>query len=579
MTDLARETVEDFDARLPAGADDSFIRRAVRTVFSFDPYDLASLVLLAVLLGLVAATFRDYAITNDEWIQHRYGELIVAYYQSGFTDRSVFALDNLYLYGGLFDVVAVLLGHVTAMDVFDLRHLMCGTIGVAGLGAAIATARMIGGARAGLIAGVALAVCGSWYGTMFHHSKDVPLAAAMAGALYFLMRAARDLPRPRPRHVAGFGLLTGAALGVKVLGLLLVGYVGVAILLSMSAPMWQAPRPAGRFIWRSLLRMIPALAIAYAIMIVTWPWSALSPLNPIRGLFSFAEFHYNIRTVLDGTVYRMATIPRLYVPIYILIKLPLLMLTGAALAMMFAALTAFTKGTVARRTRCEIAMVAFAALFPVLCEVVAHGPAFCGLRHFLFVLPPLAVLAGVGLDLAVARLSDVRRWLGTAALAVMVAGFSWNAVTLYRLHPYEYLVFNPLVGGIEGASRRYAMDYWFTIMPEAVDGLEAYLAQIEPVASRDPNHSYSVAICGERAAFLKKARPHLHWAEVWETADFFIAPTHMNCDRDSNGKIVATVQRLGVPLGYVKDQRGTRRMAGPAGLPAHHTKSLVRVAP
>jgi hypothetical protein len=281
-------------------------------------------------------------------------------------------------------------------------------------------------------------------------------------------------------------------------------------------------------------------------------------------LFSFAEFHYNIRTVLDGTVYRMATIPRIYVPVYILIKLPLLMLAGAALAMIFAALPKLANGVVAYRARQEIGVVAVAALFPVLCEVILHGPAFCGLRHFLFVLPPLAILAGVGLDSLLKRVSGIRL-LAPVALAVVLVGFSWNAVTLYRLHPYEYLVFNPLVGGLEGASRRYATDYWFTIMPEAVDGLEAYLARTEPVESRDPNHSYSVAICGERASFLKKARPHLHWAEVWETADFFIAPTHMNCDRDSQGKIVATVRRLGVPLGYVKDQRPAKPTPGHSG--------------
>jgi len=281
-------------------------------------------------------------------------------------------------------------------------------------------------------------------------------------------------------------------------------------------------------------------------------------------LFSFAEFHYHIRTVLARTVSRMATIPRIYVPVYILIKLPLLMLAGAALAMIFAALPKLANGVVAYRARREIGVVAVAALFPVLCEVILHGPAFCGLRHFLFVLPPLAILAGVGLDSLLKRVSGIRL-LAPVALAVVLVGFSWNAVTLYRLHPYEYLVFNPLVGGLEGASRRYATDYWFTIMPEAVDGLEAYLARTEPVESRDPNHSYSVAICGERASFLKKAKPHLHWAEVWETADFFIAPTHMNCDRDSQGKIVATVRRLGVPLGYVKDQRPAKPTPGHAG--------------
>ena len=64
-----------------------------------------------------------------------------------------------------------------------------------------------------------------------------------------------------------------------------------------------------------------------------------------------------------------------------------------------------------------------------------------------------------------------------------------------------------------------------------------------------------MSFCGERAAFLKKAKPHLHWVQVWETADFLIAPIHMNCDYDSKGKIVATVQRMGVPIGFVKDQR------------------------
>ena len=32
---------------------------------------------------------------------------------------------------------------------------------------------------------------------MFNHTKDIPFAAAMMGATFFLLRAARDLPRPR----------------------------------------------------------------------------------------------------------------------------------------------------------------------------------------------------------------------------------------------------------------------------------------------------------------------------------------------------------------------------------------------
>jgi hypothetical protein len=554
MTDVARDLAGDVERLAPSDPRPR-LSRLYRMLAERDLCDLGSIVLLAVIAILVLATFRSYAITNDEWIQHRYGELIVAYYRSGFADRSLFDLYNLYLYGGLFDTAAVLLSHVVPMDVFDLRHLLSAAFGLGGLGAVLATARLIAGPRAGLLAGVALAVCGSWYGTMFHHTKDVPLAAAMAGAVYFLARAARDLPRPQLRHVIGFGVLTGMALGVKVLALLVVCYVPVAIVLNMPPRCYRASREAASFVGASLLRFVPALLIAYAIMIVTWPWSVLAPLNPIRGLISFGDFGYNIRTLLDGHVYRMATVPRWYVPTYLVIKVPLLMLAGTALALAFAAIPGLASETSSDRRRRDVALIGFVAFFPLICEAVAHGPAFCGLRHFLFVLPPLAVLTGVGLDAALSQATAWRRPLAAALMAVIVAGFSWNALTLYRLHPYEYIVYNPLVGGLSGASRRYAMDYWATMMPEAVDGLERYLAKTEPLASRDPHHTYTVAFCGERAAFVKKAKPHLHWAMVWETADFFIAPTHMNCDMDSQGKVVATVKRLGVPLGYVKDQR------------------------
>ena len=141
MTDLARERADGV-TRLRAGVTSSpWIARLIRTATRLDPFDAASLALLAVLFVLVLVTFRDYAITNDEWIQHRYGELIVAYYKSGFTDRSVFGLDNLYLYGGLFDIVAVLLSHVVALDAFDLRHLMCAMTGDAALDASLGIRR------------------------------------------------------------------------------------------------------------------------------------------------------------------------------------------------------------------------------------------------------------------------------------------------------------------------------------------------------------------------------------------------------------------------------------------------------
>src|SRR5580698_2175897 len=140
--------------------------KTTRWIARVDAYDVATVVLIAALVVLALCTFKDYAISNDEGVQHHYGELIIAYYASGFRDLGVFNFQNLYLYGGLFDIFAVWLSHLVPINPYDLRHILCALIGIGGIGAAAATARLIAGPRAALIAAVALSVCGVWYGTM-----------------------------------------------------------------------------------------------------------------------------------------------------------------------------------------------------------------------------------------------------------------------------------------------------------------------------------------------------------------------------------------------------------------------------
>ncbi len=538
---------------LPAGI--------IRPLASFGSYDLVTRGLLLALAVAVVFTFRDYAISNDEGVQHHYGELIIAYYRSGFTIRDVFTFQNLYLYGGLFDIIAVVLAHFAPLDPYDLRHILCAMTGIGGIAASAATARLIAGPRAGLIAAVALTLCGVWYGAMFNDTKDIPFAAAMMGATFFLVRIARALPAPRGLDVAAFGLFAGAALGVRSLGLLMFVYLALAVILHM--PWREGGRPCAHLAGLSALRTLPALALAYLIMILVWPWAALSPLNPIRGLLAFSEFHYSIRTMFAGQTYEMANVPRIYVPGYLLIRVPLITLAGAFLAGVSLLLRPFERvGT--QRWR-DIAMISLAVFVPLASQVALRGPAFTGMRHFLFVLPPIATLAGVGFSrLLDAMKSQGRRLASHATVAVISACFLWDGTLLVRLHPYESLSYNALVGGLEGAFRRYDMDYWFNSMPEAIHLLETYLRTKKPLDDTEPLKDYSVAVCGERLTFDRTITlPQLKWdfRPRWEDSEFFIAPTHMNCDLDLDGEIVGTVERFGVPIAYVKDRRAILQRA------------------
>ena len=533
-----------------------------------DVFDFLTCIWIVAVAAVALFTVRDYAISNDEGVQHHYAQLILNYYSSGFVDRDLFAFHNLYLYGGLFDVVTLLLAKVIPLDPFELSHILCVLSGIGGIAASAATARIIAGSRAALIAAVALSLCGQWYGAMFNHTKDIPFAAAMMGATLVLVRATNRLPSPGSGDRLAFGLLTGAALGIRSLGLLLLAYLPLAILLKLPSLSWSDRGLAARFVVKSLAAMLPATALACLIMLISWPWAALSPLNPIRGLLAFSEFHYEIRTLFAGTAYQMADVPRWYVPVYILIKVPLVTLAGAAAAMIVALL----RGRLTTRQRRDAGLLALTVLVPLACQVALHGPAFTGMRHFLFLLPPLTALTGIGLNEALRWLNAQGRALAMGGVGVICACFLLEANNLYTLHPYENLSYNSLVGGIKGAYRNYDLDYWFNSMPEAIRDLEAYLREARPSARLAPPPAiYSVAVCGERLSFDRNVTlPQLRFdfRPEWRDSEFFVAPTNMNCDQDLDGDIVATVARAGVPIAYVKDRRSimnapTTTMASP----------------
>jgi hypothetical protein len=401
-------------------------------------------------------------------------------------------------------------------------------------------------------------VCGAWFGGMFNHTKDVTFASAMMGATFMMLRVTRELPRPRARDVVLAGVLTGAALGLRAYGLLLLVYGAFAVLLETTCRELGSSRDRRVFLAASLLAASPALLLAYLIMIAAWPWASLDFFNPVRGLFAFTHFQYPIRTLLAGQVYDMAEVPRWYVPAYLLIKLPLVVLAGSAFALLFALAPRLSRPVLPPRARREIVLVAFTSVFPLLAHAIVHGPAFTGARHFMFVVPALAVLAGIGCDTLMKRLEPWRPLAATGVGAVIAAMVSWNAVTLLRLHPYEYLFYNPLVGGLEGAAGRYATDYWVNMMPEAIRELDLYLARAEGQRWRSSG-PYYVAVCAERLQLEKVANPRIHWTDDWARADFFVSPTHMNCDRLLDGKVIVSITRLNALIGVVKDRRAITR--------------------
>ena len=98
---------------------------------------------------LIVLTFPEYGIIWDEEVQRQYGLLLLDYYASGLTDLSAFNYDNLYLYGGGFDMAGALLERVSPYGPYETRHLLGGMIGLLGMMGGWRLARLLGGERTG----------------------------------------------------------------------------------------------------------------------------------------------------------------------------------------------------------------------------------------------------------------------------------------------------------------------------------------------------------------------------------------------------------------------------------------------
>jgi|HubBroStandDraft_4_1064222.scaffolds.fasta_scaffold00434_3 hypothetical protein len=516
---------------------------------------LSAAVLIAVAV-LVFLTFTDYGVTWDEDVHNWYGVFALDYYLSLFADQRALHWLNLYNYGAAFDMIAAALNRFSPLGIYETRHLLNGMFGILGLMGCRKLGRVLGGTRAGFIALVFLLLTPNYYGQMFNNPKDIPFAVGGVWALYYMVRILPSLPRPPLRLLVKLGLAIGLALGVRVGGLLFLCYLG---LLLVSSAIWQAAIARQAVIavaagWTSLWRvLLPVTAVAFLVMMLFWPWGQQEPIqHSLRALAFFSHDSFPFYTLFDGRFLPASDLPWDYLPTYILLALPELILVMLIAAAPVALLWLLRRDLMHRREAVlGLFLLGFAIVFPVVYAIAIKAVLFDGMRHFIFALPPIAVAAALVGDRALSRLSGMP-YRQPVYAALGLYGIA-HIGTMVMLHPDQYVYYNAFVGGVEGAQRKFKLDYWANSYAEAVRGLEAYL-NAEYGADFE-EREFTVAVCGPPISARYFFPSNFRLIHQPNKADFFIAFTKDNCDRSLTGTPVYRVERMGALLSVVLDRR------------------------
>lgn len=529
---------------------DTPVRRSVERTCD----DLAILALIVVSI-VASLTLRDYGLGWDDYTHAEYADLLLKMFGSGFRDTGALSFANLYMYGGGFDMAAALLHKVIPLELFETRRLLGAIVGVIGLTVTWRLGRRVGGAVGGLATVLLLALCPTFYGHMFMNPKDAPFAVAMIILMLGLVRLAEEYPNPSPRTVLIIGIGAGCSIGCRILAGLTLIYAGIGFL-----PLWiedlrtNGLRESVHRLLHVLYVLLPGLALGYLIMGLIWPWSILEPANPIRALGYFSTFFEKPwKEMFDGAAISVPDMPWSYLPTLFALQLPevLLSLTFGGVVITIMSLS---RDSVPARRKTILLMLTFAAMLPLAIAMVKRPALYNGIRHFIFVIPPMTVLAGA----AFASLMDWLRVNHRGAQAAVVAVFSFGLMLplaeMIRLHPYQYTHFNYIAGTVRQADSLYMLDYWGLALKQASDALREQLVERQEHAPA--GHKWKVAVCGPQRPAQVALGPDFTIGWDSHAADFAMTLGEFYC-KGLTAPVIAEIKRDDVVFARVYDIRGS----------------------
>ena len=289
---------------------------------------------------------------------------------------------------------------------------------------------------------------------------------------------------------------------------------------------WPRPSPA----------TLAIVMLACAALAAFSPW----PVQSAQALFR-------------GEAVDLSDPPATYLPMLLGLKLPeiFLLLTLAGLVMAIAG--AARAGEPFQR-RAGLALAVLAVALPLALAMIVR-PAIAGIETYLFVLPPLALAAGIAAGWAMARVSPDDRRLRAVAAAALMLGLLPPVTAMGRVHPYQHAAFNELSGGLRAMRPAYTIDAPGLSLREAAQILASDLGARgeSPPAGRP----WRVAICGPQAPARSALDTRFQLTTDPKGADFALMSGEFECAGLSAPQL-APVERDGVTLARVYDLRGRK---------------------
>lgn len=401
------------------------------------------------------------------------------------------------------------------------------------------------------------------WGHSFINPKDIPFLVFFIGSICFGFEMVDDAIKNKKINFVKIFLASfflGIATSIRVLGPLaavLNFLYAIAVWYfernKESLQLSQRPFASTQGDIVKLIKLFSVYGIfSLIVSFLFWPYLWINPLQTFVQVFAFmSDNPTQLNVLFAGENYQAGEVPRRYLPFLLAYTQTEPVWILFILGLFFA----FWKTTYQKRIVVSIVLLWF--IIPFLYVLLRRPAMYDGYRHFLFILPPIFIIAGFAFEKIFELFS--KRW-GNPSGLIKSSIFYWRValsafilafgiIPIIQLHPYQYAYYNSFAGGLKTVFRNYETEYWLTCYREAVLQLNEITNQeINLFVRREP---YIAEYYANDNITIRDFRTE---QSQMQSGDYYLVNTRSNEDlrfmRDVNALI--TIERQGAEFCIIK---------------------------
>ena len=377
------------------------------------------------------------------------------------------ALPHLKYYGSGFEMIPAAIVRCFSIPQYELliRRIIIGLCGFLLMLTIGFIAKTIKDWKLASFAIVTTALTPTVFGLSFIASKDIPFALGVTLAILGMIRFCRNLPEIK---IVNCLLIMGGVMicvSVRIGGLILFPYFAFIFILT-----YALRKDLRKSIVAAPLKFLSIVGICILICfagaflgLCAYPnFFYEGPVSHVKNAITLvSKFPFDIPFVFEGKMYSALSRPEHYLLKSLMITLPLFVLMGAVLFVLFS-YRIFKKYDIV-----VLLFLLFAALFPLFYVTITNATIYNGWRHLLFFYPPFVICVSMGwYEFTEIFSSAKKKLIHTIPYVIFVAALSPVLVWMISNPRYTYSYYNEFV---PNPYLKYELDYFETSATETYD--------------------------------------------------------------------------------------------------------------